>query len=69
MATRHAPAPRFTETTRHKNEINYFADGGMTDAELARYARRTSKRPVLCFAFLAAAPFVLEAICRLLGAW
>ncbi|MGY6206247.1 hypothetical protein [Paraburkholderia strydomiana] len=69
MATLHAPAPRFTEKTRAKNEIEYFADGGMTDAELEQYARRTTKRPCLCFAFLAASPFILEGICRLLGAW
>jgi hypothetical protein len=69
MATLHAPAPRFTEATRTKNELDYFIDGGMTDAELAQYARRTSKRPLLCFSFLAAAPFIVEGICRLLGAW
>lgn len=69
MATLHAPAPRFTEQTRAKNEIDYFADGGMSDAELEQYARRTTKRPLLCFAILAAAPFVVEGICRLLGAW
>jgi hypothetical protein len=69
MATLHAPAPRFTEQTRAKNEIDYFADGGMTDAELAQYARRTTKRPLLCFAILVASPFILEGICRLFGVW
>ncbi|MBW0450874.1 hypothetical protein [Paraburkholderia phenoliruptrix] len=69
MATLYAPAPRFTEATRAANEIDYFADGGMTNAELEQYARRTTKRPLLCFAILAAAPFVVEGVCRLLGAW
>jgi hypothetical protein len=69
MATLHAPTLRFTEKTRAKNEIEYFADGGMTDDELAQYARRTSKRPALCFAILAASPFIVEGLCRLFGAW
>lgn len=37
----------------------------LTDAELAQYASRTSTRPLLCFAALAALPFVQELICRL----
>jgi hypothetical protein len=69
MATLHAPAPRFTEATRPANEIDYFANGGMSDDKLAQYARRTTKRPLLCFAILAAMPFVAEGVCRLLGAW
>ncbi|MGY6256572.1 hypothetical protein ACXIVK_24185 [Paraburkholderia caledonica] len=69
MATLHAPAPRFTEATRATNEIDYFADGGMTDAELEQYARRTTKRPLLCFAVLVASPFIVEGLCRLFGAW
>ncbi|SDR47299.1 hypothetical protein [Paraburkholderia tuberum] len=69
MSTLHAPAPRFTEATRPANEIDYFAAGGMTDAELEQYARRTTKRPLLGFAIIAASPFVVELICRLLGAW
>jgi hypothetical protein len=40
----------------------------MTDAELQQYARRTTKRPLLCFAIIAAMPFVAECICRLIGA-
>jgi hypothetical protein len=59
----------FTEQTRAKNEIDYFADGDITDAELEQYARRTTKRPLLCFLILAASPFIVEGICRLLGAW
>jgi hypothetical protein len=69
MSTLHAPAPRFTEATRSANEIDYFSNGGMSDDELAQYARRTTKRPLLCFAILAAMPFVAEGVCRLLGAW
>ncbi|MFM0689271.1 hypothetical protein PQQ77_25075 [Paraburkholderia strydomiana] len=69
MATLHAPAPRFTEKTRTANEIDYFADGGMTDVELEQYARRTTMRPLLCFAILAASPFIVEGVCRLFGAW
>jgi hypothetical protein len=69
MATLHAPAPRFTEATRTANEIDYFTDGGMTDAELEQYARRTTKRPLLSFAILAASPFIVEGLCRLFGAW
>jgi hypothetical protein len=68
MSTLHVAAPRLTEQTRARNEIDYFADGGMTDAELEQYARRTTKRPLLCFAFLAAAPFIVEVLCRLFGA-
>ncbi|MBC8730021.1 hypothetical protein [Paraburkholderia sp. UCT2] len=37
-------------------------------AEADQYARRTTKRPLLCFAFLAASPVVVELLCRLLGA-
>jgi hypothetical protein len=69
MSTLHAPAARLTEATRTTNEIDYFENGGMTDAELDRYARRTTKRPLLCFALLAASPFIIEGLCRLFGAW
>jgi len=69
MNTMHAPAPRFTEATRTADEINYFADDSLTDAELAQYARRTTKRPLLCFAVIAASPFIAEGLCRLFGAW
>jgi hypothetical protein len=69
MSTLHGPAPRFTEATRPSNEIDYFTDGGMSDAELEQYARRTTKRPLLCFAIIAATPFIAEGVCRLLGAW
>ncbi|WP_454826071.1 hypothetical protein [Paraburkholderia xenovorans] len=69
MSTLHARAPRFTEATRPLNEIEYFENGGMTDAELAQYARRTTKRPLLCFAVIAATLFIIEGLCRLFGAW
>ncbi|WP_144149398.1 hypothetical protein [Paraburkholderia sp. BCC1884] len=69
MGTLPAPTPRLTEATRTTNEIDYFANGGMSDAELEQYARRTTKRPLLCFAILATVPFIVEGICRLLGAW
>lgn len=69
MSTLHAPAPRFTEATRPTNEIDYFQNGSMTDAELEQYARRTTKRPLLCFAVIAASPFIAEGLCRLFGAW
>lgn len=69
MTTLHAPAPRFTEATRTANEIEYFEKGGMTDAELEQYARRTTKRPLLCFAIVAAIPFIAEGLCRLFGDW
>ncbi|MFM0306242.1 hypothetical protein P0D71_00410 [Paraburkholderia sp. RL17-383-BIF-A] len=69
MSTLHAPAPRLTEATRTTNEIDYFVNGGMTDAELEQYARRTTKRPLLCFALLAASPFIAEGLCQLFGAW
>lgn len=61
--------PKLTEETRVANELDYFANGALTDAELAQYARRTSKRPGLCLLALLAAPFVTEALCRLAGAW
>ncbi|MFP3705951.1 hypothetical protein SB783_18220 [Paraburkholderia sp. SIMBA_009] len=41
----------------------------LTDAELARYAHWTAKRPLLSFIALAALPFIGEGVCRLLGAW
>lgn len=69
MSTLHAPAPRLTEATRTTNEIDCFENGGMTDAELAQHERRTAKRPLICFAILAAAPFIAEGLCRLFGAW
>lgn len=68
MSTLHAPVPRLTEVTRTTNEIDYFANGGMTDAELAQYARRTTKRPLLCFALLVASPFLAEGLCHIFGA-
>jgi hypothetical protein len=69
MSTLPVSAPRFTEATRAANEVDYFDNGGMTDAELEQYASRTTKRPLLCFAILAAMPFIAEGVCRLLGAW
>jgi hypothetical protein len=69
MSTLRAPAPRLTEATRPTNEIDYFEKGGMTDAELEQYARRTTKRPLVCFAVVAASPFVIEGLCRLFDAW
>jgi hypothetical protein len=69
MSTLHAPAPRLTEATRTTNEIDYFEKGGMTDAELEQYARRTTKRPLFCFAVIAASPFAIEGLCRIFGAW
>lgn len=59
----------FTKQSRARDEVEYFARGGMTDAELAQYARRTTKRPLLCFAAIAASPFIAEGLCRLFGAW
>lgn len=41
----------------------------LTNAELDQYARRTTKRPLLCFLALAASPLVAELLCRLCGAW
>ncbi|BEU21600.1 hypothetical protein [Paraburkholderia sp. 22B1P] len=60
---------QFTPRSRATDEIDYFENGGMTDAELEQYSRRTTKRPLVCFAILAAVPFVAEGICRLLGLW
>ncbi|MBN3848177.1 hypothetical protein G3N58_15250 [Paraburkholderia sp. Ac-20342] len=60
---------RFTARTRVADEVSYFGRGGLTDAELAQYARRTARRPALSFLALAATPFVAELLCRLLGAW
>ncbi|TDY26270.1 hypothetical protein B0G81_6780 [Paraburkholderia sp. BL6665CI2N2] len=67
MTTR--TAFRFTAESRTTDELDYYARGGMSDAELAQYARRTTKRPLICFAVLLLAPFITEAICRLAGAW
>ncbi|MEW9586773.1 hypothetical protein [Paraburkholderia sp. DGU8] len=69
MSTLQVPAPRFTEATRPTHETPQSEKAGMSDAELEQYARRTTKRPLLCFALLAASPFIVEGICRLLGAW
>ena len=59
---------KLSAETRSRDEVEYSVRR-MTDAELEQYARRTTKRPALCFAFLVAAPFIAEGICRLLGAW
>jgi hypothetical protein len=69
MEALQVPRLRFTEATRPADEIDYFEKGGMTDAELEQYARRTTTRPLLCFAMIAAAPFIIEGLCRLFGAW
>lgn len=37
----------------------------MSEELLAQYARRTTKRPLLCFLVIAAMPFVNEVICRI----
>jgi hypothetical protein len=59
---------RFTADTRIDDEAEYFVRGGMTDAEREQYARRTANRPGLCFAAIAAAPLVIELLCRLCDA-
>jgi hypothetical protein len=59
--------PKLTADSRCRDEVEYFSRG-MTAAELERYARNTTKRPLLWFAVLAALPFVGEGLCRLLGA-
>ena len=49
--------PAHTEQTRVRDEVDLFCEP-LTDAELAQYARRTSKRPALCLmAVIAAAIF------------
>lgn len=58
------PPALLTVESRCRDEVAYFADG-LTDAELEQYARRTTKRPLLCLALLAAAPFIAEGLCRL----
>jgi len=60
------PVFQFTQDSRIANEVDYFERGGMTDAELEQYSRRTTKRPLLCLAIVAAIPFVTEGICRLM---
>ncbi|GJH05004.1 hypothetical protein [Paraburkholderia terrae] len=65
-----AVQPLHTIATRVVDEVEYFvAMPPLTDAELAQYERRTTKRPLLCFALIAALPFVIEGVCRLLKAW
>ncbi|AUT68554.1 MULTISPECIES: hypothetical protein [Paraburkholderia] len=62
--------PLHSYATRVVDEVEYFvAMPPLTDAELAQYSRRTTKRPLLCFAMLAALPFVVEGVCRLLKVW
>jgi hypothetical protein len=52
------------------DEVEHFASmPPLSEEELAQYSRRTTKRPLLCFAILAALPFVTEGICRLLKVW
>jgi hypothetical protein len=41
----------------------------MSDADLQRYERNTTKRPLLCFLILALMPFANELACRIAGAW
>lgn len=54
--------------SRCRDEAEYFARDCMTDADHAQFARRTTKRPLLCFAALIAAPFITEVLCRLFAA-
>jgi hypothetical protein len=61
-----APAPVFTEASRCSDEVEYFARR-MSDAELEQYARWTSKRPLLSFAIVLAAIFLIEGAMRLAG--
>lgn len=62
--------PLHTIATRAVDEVEHFASmPPLTDEELAQYSRRTTKRPGLAFAALAAAPFVTELVCRVLKVW
>jgi hypothetical protein len=63
-----AAKPALTVESRTRDEVEYFARGSMTTAELEQYARRTTKRPGVCFVVIAAAPLVIEGLCRLFGA-
>ena len=59
--------PLHSLATRVVDEVEHFADSRpLTDEELAQYARRTTKRPGLAFATLAALPFAAEGLCHLL---
>lgn len=65
-----AVQPLHTIATRVVDEVEHFASmPPLTDAELAQYSRRTTKRPLLCFAMIAAVPFAIEGVCRLLKVW
>lgn len=68
MDNTHAPHFHFTAASRPADEAEYFARD-LTDAELAQYARRTTKRPLLCFLAIAAMPFVAECLCRMFRVW
>jgi len=57
----------FTVESRCRDEVAYFADS-LTTAEREQYSRRTTKRPLLCLALIAAAPFIAEGLCRMFGA-
>ncbi|MEP9322346.1 hypothetical protein PPMP20_04285 [Paraburkholderia phymatum] len=65
-----AVQPLHSAASRMFDEVEYFASmPPLSDAEQAQYARRTTKRPLLCFAILAALPFIAEGVCRLLKVW
>jgi hypothetical protein len=62
--------PLHSAASRMVDEVEYFASmPPLTDEELAQYSRRTTKRPLLCFAIIAALPFITEGVCRLLKVW
>ncbi|MEM5371326.1 hypothetical protein V4C53_35575 [Paraburkholderia azotifigens] len=62
-----AVQPLHSLATRVVDEVEHFASlPPLTDEELAQYARRTTKRPGLAFATLAALPFAAEGLCHLL---
>jgi hypothetical protein len=58
--------PALTVESRCRDEVEYFGSR-LTTAELEQYSRRTTKRPLLCLALIAASPFIIEALCRLFG--
>jgi hypothetical protein len=59
--------PLHSAASRMVDEVEYFASmPPLTDEELAQYARRTTTRPLLSFATLAALPFAAEGLCHLL---
>lgn len=52
----------------HAAQVRGACTSPTSEEQLAQYNARTTKRPLLSFAVIAASPIVVELLCRLFGA-